>query len=132
MTTTFREAVVEDLATARNRLSQVENRVNDLQGRPPGNDELRDLTDIQVKFDDHYRGIECGGSPPPLRGESPSSYRTRLLSGLQPFSEKHAKLDVARIGRLDSAALTAIEGEILKDVQRVIDDPTQPSFKNPD
>src|SRR5207249_11277431 len=74
MATDFRSAMVEDITTARNRLSQLENRLNDSQGRPLTLTEQQDLTTVQERYDDLYRGVEAGGSPPPLRGETPDSY----------------------------------------------------------
>jgi hypothetical protein len=131
MPTNFKSAMVEDLVSARNRLSQVENRLNDTQGRPLTLDEQQQLTNVQVTYDDLYRGIECGGSPPPLNGETPKSYESRLVGQLQTFtSGKLRDLDMARLARGDMVAFNSIAGEIRRDVQRVIDDPLQGSFKS--
>ena len=127
---TYREALVDDLGRARRKLSAVENRLDDLQGRAPTNSEMRDLVAVQVQYDDLYRGIECGGSPPPLKGESKTTYAARLVAGLQPFSEQHRKIDVHNLARLDSTAFEAVSDAICRDVQKVIDDPTVPSFRH--
>jgi hypothetical protein len=126
---TFRGALADDLGRARNVMDRVENRLNDLQGAPPSNDELRQLVAHQERYDSLYAALECGGSPPPLKGEGPVSYRCRLLEGLQPFS-KHKSVNINRLARVDSDAFSLFEREIMSDAERVASDRSVGSFTN--
>src|ERR1700688_2068545 len=123
-------STADDLARARNVLDRVESRQNDIQGPPLSNDELRQLVAHQERYHPIYAALECGGSPPPLRSESPESYRCRLLEGLQNWSEKHSKVNLNRLARVDSDAFSLFEQAILDDARRVADDRTQGSFSN--
>jgi hypothetical protein len=126
----FRGALAEDLGRARNVMDRVENRLNDLQGTPPTNDELRQLVAAQERYDSIYAALECGGSPPPLKGEGPVAYRARLLEGLQPFSEKHKSVNIHRLSRVDSDAFSLFETAIMSDAERVASDRSVGSFAN--
>jgi hypothetical protein len=124
----FRSAVAEDLGRARNKLDQIQNRLDDVQGRGPTNSELRQLVGHQERYDSLYAALEMGGSPPPLKGEGPVSYRCRLLEGLQPFDDKHLQVNVHKLARLDDHAFSFMEREIMDAAQRVADNRSQGSF----
>src|SRR6266404_4702339 len=114
MTVPYR-SVGEDVAAVRRAQSRIESRLNDVQGRPQTNSELRACREIQVRFDDTFRDLEMSNAPPPLGGESPRSYRARLLSAIQPYSETHRGSDLYRVAAVDSTVMDILEREIFSE-----------------
>ncbi len=88
----------------------------------------RPRTETQARYDDAYRAVGTDGAPPPLRDESESTYRTRLASGLQPFSRAFRDTDLYR---LPAAELAPIEAAILADAGAAAADRTRGAWGAP-
>jgi len=75
-------AVAENVAWLNKSQGEIRARLNDVQGKPLSNDDLRDLRQLQERYDDPYRKLGLGGSPPPIANESPRTYNRRCLGGM--------------------------------------------------
>ena len=79
--------------------------------RPLTADDERQMVELQSRADETYRAIgRFAAAPLPM--ERPGEYRRRLAAGLQEYSPRLAKTDIAR---MDERALAAIEPMIYAD-----------------
>ena len=122
--------IAEDLIALRHRQSELQARLNDLQGRPPSDAELVGMRETQARYDSLYKQMERVGAPGPMQNESARSYRRRLLSTFQPLSKDWREADLHN-PNLDERTVDRIEDIILADAARVVADPTRGSFTRP-
>jgi colicin import membrane protein len=116
MAASFREVARAEVAQLRRRESEISARRHDLSQPPTDPSELADL---HQRFDSAYAAIGAGGSPSPLPNEGRFSYRRRLASGLQRFSDDWRQSD---LWRLNADAMKAAEQQILADTFAVVGD----------
>jgi hypothetical protein len=129
---------------------ELKSRLDDVQGRAPTTQELREISGIQERFDPIYIGLEAGGAPPPRERESAYTYERRLLGQIaQEVASVHARnAGAQRRGLTESEAeyrkwtrsdlynwdrkLVDVFGpEIIDGATRLIADINQGSFRNP-
>ncbi len=91
MPTTFREVATAEIAQLRRRESEIEARRHD-HASPPADPVA--LAEIATRFDSAYVAVGCGAPPAPLLNETRFSYRRRLASGLQRFSDSWRQADL--------------------------------------
>jgi hypothetical protein len=84
------------------------------------------LVQLQERAHDVYRAIDLPAAPAPLSGESPRSYRERLVGRLQHHSDVWRKADLSR---LPSSTLEIAESQIFEAAKRWGSDKTR---ANPD
>jgi hypothetical protein len=110
--------------------------------RVPRVDELPQFREVQARYDNIYKGLELGGSPPEVSGESPLSYNIRLLDGvrgvLQPLlKSKHreepdwAGENFAGLASTSMLAFRTAEDQVIADATSIVADPNQGSFRHP-
>jgi hypothetical protein len=118
MAASFRDVALGEVAQLRRRESEISARRRDLSQPPtdPG-----DLADIAQRFDAAYNAVVggSGGAPSPLPGEGRFSYRRRLASGLQRFSDDFRQTD---LWKLPSKVLDHAEQAIIADTFAVVGD----------
>jgi hypothetical protein len=129
---TFRSALVEDLGTARRKLSRIEDRLDDITGAPPSANSLMAMRNFANTMEPLFSALEMA-TPAPMATESARSYKARLLSQVQGFAQdKNLRgVDLHSMSRLDDAGFAHCAREIVKDAQRTADDPSQGSFSDP-
>jgi hypothetical protein len=115
---TFRETALGEIAQLKRRESEIAARRHDLS--QPSTD-ISDLAEIASRFDSAYVAVGAGAAPAPLPHETRFSYRRRLASGLQRFSDSWRQSDLYRLG---TDAMRAAEQAILADVSAVCADLT--------
>jgi hypothetical protein len=76
-----RGALAEELIRTRQQQARIDARLDDIQGRPPTEREMRARVDAQARADPIYREIGMH-APAPLSTESVANYRRRLLEPL--------------------------------------------------
>jgi hypothetical protein len=116
MATTFRDTARAEVAQLRRRESEISARRHDLS-QPPT--DISELADLDQRFDSAYTLVGAGGAPAPLPNESRFSYRRRLASGLQRFSDDWRRADLWRLG---ADAMKAAEQAIIADTIAVVGD----------
>src|ERR1700730_12207691 len=95
---------------ARNEITELSHRQSEIEARrydhasPPA-DPIA-LAEIAQRFDSAYAAVGAGGSPAPLDHETRFSYRRRLASGLQRFSDDWRRVDLYK---LPAAVMNAAE-----------------------
>jgi hypothetical protein len=118
MATTFRDVATAEIAQLRRRESEISARRHD-HASPPA--DPIGLAEIAQRFDSAYVAVGGGAPPAPLPNETRFSYRRRLASGIQRFSEDWRQCDLWRLG---ADAMNAAEAQILKAVGEVVADKT--------
>jgi hypothetical protein len=116
MATSFLDVATGEVAQLRRRESEIEARRLDHaspQADPVG------LAEIASRYDDAYKSIGAGAAPAPLPNETRFSYRRRLASGLQRFSDDWRQSDLYRLG---TDAMQAAEQAIIADTNAVCAD----------
>jgi colicin import membrane protein len=114
--TSFREVATAEVAQLRRRESEIEARRLD-HASPPA--DPVDLAEIAQRFDGAYVAVGAGGAPAPLDHETRFSYRRRLASGLERFSDDWRQTD---LWKLPSAVMNAAEAQILDATIAVVGD----------
>lgn len=124
-------ALVEEIVRLRQTQDRIERRLDDTNGgRVPTEAETRAMVEHQGRFDDVYRGLELGGAPPPRgQGESPSTYRRRLVEGLLRYSKDWST--GTRIYALPESTIPIVEAAVIADAQKLVADRTVGSFRHP-
>ena len=115
-------AIVENMVRIDRRQDVINARLNDVQGRPPTESELRAMVGLQARADAVYRDLGMVGAPGPLGNESARSDRLRLLSPLQKYSDEWKKTSLHRIN--DAPTVDLIEREIYAAAKKTALDPT--------
>jgi hypothetical protein len=126
-----RGAIAEAAARIEGRQERLAREVIGSTERAPTTAELAELSDIQSRFDPLFASIEVGAAPQPLPTEKPLAYRIRLLDHMKGFSPDRKNEALGRLAAASIPAFDEAERDILRDTQRVIDDPTQGSFRRP-
>jgi hypothetical protein len=110
--------------------------------RVPTVAELPTFRDVQLRYDDVYRGMELGGAPVEVSGESPLSYNIRLLHGVREvlsplLKQKHreepswCEEDFPQLASSSMLAFRTAEDRVLQDATAIVADATQGSFRHP-
>jgi colicin import membrane protein len=98
---------------ARAEVDQLRRRESEIEARRYDHASPADpvaLAEIAQRFDSAYVAIGCGAPPGPLPSETRFSYRRRLASGLQRFSDDWRQTD---LWKLPSKVMNAAEAAIL-------------------
>jgi hypothetical protein len=98
------------------------------QGRPPSLADLRAIASLKQQNEQLFANLELQ-LPEQRADDSPVNYEARLLDQLKRHSPKWRSTDMLAMARAN--ALGAVRAEIRADAQRVCDDVTVGSFKNP-
>jgi hypothetical protein len=110
------------------QMSAIQARLNATQGHDPSSGDLAAMADAQARADPVYRQLGLVGAPPPLKGENPLDYRSRLASKLQRFSPQWRDADLyAWKGKI----LANMEDAIYADAQKIAADKTIGDLRNP-
>jgi len=130
--TTFREALVSDLGTARRKISHIENRLDDLGGRRATDSDLAQSRDFVNRTETVFQALEMM-PPAPLPHDSYRSFRADSLSRLQRYipDKTLAKVDVHKLSRMDDKYVDHFEKEIVSAAQAVANNPNVGSFNHP-
>ena len=98
------------------------------QGRAPSLSDLRRINEMRQENELLFKNLEL--TLPEQRGDDDAQrYEARLLTSLARHSPKWRGVDIQAAARAN--ALTPIGAEIRADAQRVADDGTVGSFRNP-
>jgi hypothetical protein len=110
--------------------------------RVPTVHELPSYRDAQQDYDEIYRGLELGGAPPEVSGESPLSYRIRLLDGVRDvlsplLKQKHREEpswcdeDFPKLAVASLTAFRTAEEQLRQDATAIVGSAIQGSFRYP-
>jgi hypothetical protein len=119
---TFLDTARRDVQELTRRNSELEARREDLRYRHLS-DEL-ELAKIAQRFDPTYKAVGAGQAPSPLPRESTITYRSRLMSQLQPLSNHFTNADFYKI---NESTLDVVEPQLLADVHNFTTDKTRPN-----